>query len=72
MVGGSYDADGNMLTAQGTTLGYDVANGVWYAIVAAGWEYYGYAPDNKRIWSTSRTGATLVRSSWRRSAPCTF
>src|SRR5260221_6448690 len=50
MVGGSYDANGNMLNVERSTLGYDVENRVWYATVSAGWEDYGYAPENKRIW----------------------
>src|SRR5206468_197951 len=56
MVGGSYDANGNMLNAQGASLGYDVENRVSYATVSGGWEYYGYAPDNKRIWKQKPNG----------------
>jgi RHS repeat-associated protein len=57
IVGGSYDANGNMLNVQNATLGYDVENRVSYAIVSGGWEYYGYAPDNKRIWKQKANGS---------------
>jgi hypothetical protein len=56
IVGGSYDANGNMLSAQGAALAYDVENRVASANVAAGWEYYGYAPDNRRIWKQRPNG----------------
>ena len=57
IVGGSYDANGNMLNVQNATLGYDVENRVSYAIVSGGWEYYGYAPGNKRIWKQKPNGS---------------
>jgi RHS repeat-associated protein len=57
IMGGSYDANGNMLNVQGTSLGYDVENRVTSATVSGGTEYYGYAPDNKRIWKQKPNGS---------------
>ena len=58
IVGVSYDANGNMLNAaERATSGTHVENRVSYAIVSGGWEYYGYALDNKRIWNRRRTVA---------------
>jgi len=45
-----------MLAVQNATLGYDVENRMPYAIVTGCWEYYGYAPDNKRIWKQKPNG----------------
>jgi len=49
--GASYDLNGNLLTGPGVTLSYDESNRVSSAALgSAGTEYYGYAPDNKRIY----------------------
>ena len=46
-----YDANGNMTSGAGVMPGYDVANRMTSAqLVSGGTEYYGYAPDNKRIY----------------------
>ena len=48
----SYDANGNSLSVMGATLTYDEANRVKSASpTSGGTAYYGYAPDNKRIYS---------------------
>ncbi len=48
---GSYDANGNMTSGIGLSLAYDEANRVVSATQGSGGtEYYGYAPDNKRIY----------------------
>ncbi len=45
-----YDFNGNMISGAGATLTYDVANRLASAAeVSGGVEYYGYAPDNKRV-----------------------
>ncbi len=45
------DANGNMTPGAGVLPGYDVANRMASAqLVSGGTEYYGYAPDNKRIY----------------------
>jgi len=54
----SYDANGNMLTGVGATLTYDERNRLASASpVLGGTEYYGYAPDNKRIYRWAASGA---------------
>ena len=57
--GSSYDANGNLLSGPGVTLTYDSANRVASAVpTGGGTEYYGYAPDNKRIYRrNTATGA---------------
>jgi RHS repeat-associated protein len=57
IVGGSYDANGNMLNPQGTSLGYDIENRVVSAVASGGTEYYAYAPDGKRIWKQKPNGS---------------
>jgi RHS repeat-associated protein len=55
----SYDANGNMTSGAGGTLGYDEANRmVSFAPVSGGTEYYAYAPDNKRIYRLKADGVT--------------
>ena len=54
-----YDLNGNMTSGSGTTLTYDEANRVASAKTTAGGsatEYYGYAPDNKRIYKLRTDG----------------
>ena len=52
-----YDANGNMTSGAGVSLTYDEANGVaWASPTSGGTEYYGYAPDNKRIYRRTATG----------------
>jgi RHS repeat-associated protein len=58
---GGYDTNGNMLGATvggvGVTLTYDEANRLASAApVTGGTEYYGYAPDNKRIYRRLASG----------------
>jgi RHS repeat-associated protein len=46
-----YDANGNMLTGYGLTMTYDERNRLASASpTSGGTEYYGYAPNNKRIY----------------------
>jgi len=53
----SYDANGNMLTGAGLTLGYDEANRLTSATpTSGGTERYGYAPDNKRVFKRTAAG----------------
>jgi len=53
----SYDANGNMLTGVGATLTYDERNRLATATpMSGGTAYYGYAPDNKRIYQKTATG----------------
>ncbi len=57
--GASYDANGNMTSGAGGTVGYDEANRmVSFAPVSGGTEYYAYAPDNKRIYRLKADGVT--------------
>jgi hypothetical protein len=56
IVGGSYDANGNMLNVQGATLAYDVENRVVSATVSGATEYYQYTPGNQRIWKLKANG----------------
>ena len=52
-----YDLNGNMTTGTGVTLAYDEANRVASAtLVSGGTEFYGYAPDNKRIYKLKADG----------------
>jgi RHS repeat-associated protein len=54
-----YDANGNMTSGSGATLTYDEANRVASARTTVGGsltEYYGYAPDNKRIYRLKTNG----------------
>ena len=52
-----YDANGNMTSGAGVSLTYDEANRVaWASPKSGGTEYYGYAPDNKRIYRRASTG----------------
>jgi len=54
-----YDANGNMLTGYGLTLTYDGRNRMASASpTSGGTEYYGYAPDNKRIYRWNPTTGT--------------
>ena len=51
-----YDANGNMLAGYGLTMTYDERNRVASASpTSGGTEYYGYAPDNKRIYRWNPT-----------------
>ena len=50
-----YDANGNMLTGFGLTITYDERNRMASASQMGGTEYYGYAPDNKRIYRWNAT-----------------
>jgi len=53
----SYDANGNMLTGVGATFTYDERNRLATASpTSGGTAYYGYAPDNKRIYQCTATG----------------
>ena len=53
----SYDANGNMLTGVGATFTYDERNRLATALpTSGGTAYYGYAPDNKRIYQCTATG----------------
>jgi len=53
----SYDLNGNMLTGMGATLTYDEANRVASATpISGGTEYYGYGPDNRRVYRETATG----------------
>jgi RHS repeat-associated protein len=52
-----YDANGNMTSGAGATLAYDVSNRLAYAQeTGGGIEYYGYAPDNKRVFRQLTSG----------------
>jgi RHS repeat-associated protein len=52
-----YDLNGNMTSGAGATLTYDVANRLATAAeVSGGIEYYGYAPDNKRVFRQLANG----------------
>jgi RHS repeat-associated protein len=54
----SYDYNGNMTSGVGATFTFDVANRMLSAAeVSGGVEYYGYAPDNKRIYKKLTSGA---------------
>ncbi len=52
-----YDANGNVTSGAGATLAYDVSNRLEYAQeTGGGIEYYGYAPDNKRVFRQLASG----------------
>jgi RHS repeat-associated protein len=54
----SCDYNGNMTSGVGATFTFDVANRMLSAAeVSGGVEYYGYAPDNKRIYKKLTSGA---------------
>jgi RHS repeat-associated protein len=54
-----YDANGNMTSGAGATFTYDEANRIAsVAEVSGGIEYYGYAPDNKRVYRLKSDGVT--------------
>jgi RHS repeat-associated protein len=53
-----YDANGNMLTGYGLTMTYDGRNRAASASQMGGTEYYGYAPDNKRIYRWNAAAGT--------------
>ena len=58
LTSGYYDANGNMTSGLGATLTYDEANRTASAAeTSGGTEYYGYAPDNKRIYRRLASGA---------------
>jgi RHS repeat-associated protein len=57
----SYDSNGNMTSGVGATLTYDVSNRmVSAAETSGGIEYYGYAPDNKRVFRQLANGTQQV------------
>jgi RHS repeat-associated protein len=59
VVGQSYDANGNMLSAAGNTLTYDVDNRITTTAGLSS-EWYGYAADNRRVWKKRQlTGSTF-------------
>ena len=52
-----YDLNGNMTTGVGATFSYDEANRLFSAaLTSGGIEYYGYAPDNKRVYRLRSDG----------------
>jgi YD repeat-containing protein len=54
-----YDANGNMTSGVGATFTYDEANRIASsAETSGGIEYYGYAPDNKRVYRLKSDGVT--------------
>ncbi len=54
-----YDANGNMTSGAGATFTYDYANRIASAAeTSGGIEYYGYAPDNKRVYRLKSHGVT--------------
>ena len=54
----SYDLNGNMTSGVGGTLGYDEANRMrTFTPVSGGTEWYGYAPDNKRVYRVKADGS---------------
>jgi len=56
-----YDANGNMTSGAGATLTYDVSNRLASAVeTSGGIEYYGYAPDNKRVFRQMANGHQLI------------
>ena len=58
LVGAGYDAAGNMVSGMGASFAYDGGNRlVSAAAVSGGAEYYGYAPDNKRIYTVKPDGS---------------
>ncbi len=58
LTSGYYDANGNMTSGLGATMTYDEANRTASAAeTSGGTEYYGYAPDNKRIYRRLASGS---------------
>jgi hypothetical protein len=54
----SYDSNGNMTSGVGATFTFDVVNRILSAAeISGGVEYYGYAPDNRRIYKKLTSGA---------------
>jgi RHS repeat-associated protein len=61
----SYDANGNMISGAGATLGYDEANRIVSAAeYSGGTEYYAYAPDGKRMFRQEADGVTQEWTFW--------
>ena len=61
----TYDANGNMTSGAGATLGYDEANRMNSAAeISGGVELYGYSPDNKRVYHqlANGTGEWIIYS----------
>jgi RHS repeat-associated protein len=60
IVGGGYDANGNMTYASGLgTFNYDIENRLVSASPSGGGtEYYAYSPSGKRIWKMMQNGMT--------------
>ncbi len=53
----TYDANGNMTSGAGASLAYDEANRLTSAAeTSGGIEYYGYSPDNKRVYHQLANG----------------
>jgi RHS repeat-associated protein len=53
----NYDLNGNMTSGVGATLTYDSSNRMLSAAeVSGGTEYYGYSPDNKRMYRLTASG----------------
>jgi RHS repeat-associated protein len=53
----NYDLNGNMTSGVGATLTYDASNRMLSAAeVSGGTEYYGYSPDNKRMYRLTASG----------------
>lgn len=53
----TYDADGNMTSGAGASMAYDEANRLTSAAeTSGGIEYYGYSPDNKRVYHQLANG----------------
>jgi RHS repeat-associated protein len=71
-----YDLNGNMTSGAGAALGYDEANRIRTAsAVSGGTEYYGYAPDNKRVFRKRASGTmemTFYGLRGEKLAQCTF
>jgi RHS repeat-associated protein len=60
-----YDANGNMISGAGATLGYDEANRIVSATeYSGGTEYYAYAPDGKRMFRMEADGVTQEWTFW--------
>ena len=57
LVNAGYDAAGNMVSGMGGSFAYDGGNRLVSATaVSGGTEYYGYAPDGKRIYTVRADG----------------
>ncbi len=55
---------GNMVSGAGVTMVYDEANRIGSATpVSGGTEYYGYAPDNKRVYRRKTNGVRILAKS---------